>query len=192
MYLDCLHCVSQLHQLELYIQFLGVIFLVWHDEMILLPSLCYTGLASFLDYFKVALSNITLVCLLVFVLFSFISYSHYYYYCPDFVLHPHSFRVLLDTPSTAQWASPWYLTQLKDHAWFSQDFSLTCTSWPCLLFRFVEISLATSEHPQNKSGNVLLKAVFEYMLWIYQLFGAKLLEVKLILNVQDKHSLLAW
>lgn len=93
MYLDCLHCLSQLHQLELYIQFLEVIFLVWHDEMILLPSLCYTGLASFLDYFKVALSNITLVCLLVFVLFSFISYSHYYYYCPDFVLHPHSFRL---------------------------------------------------------------------------------------------------
>lgn len=76
MYSDYLHSLSQLHQLELYIQFLGVIFSVWHDEMVLLPSYATQVFASFLDYFEAALSNILLICLLVFVLPPFIGYNH--------------------------------------------------------------------------------------------------------------------
>ena len=94
-YSDYLHCLSQLHQLELYIQFWGVIFSVWHDEMVLLLPYAIQVFASFLDYFEAALSNIMLLCLLVFVLPLFISYSHYHYYCPDFVRVTTTFICLL-------------------------------------------------------------------------------------------------
>lgn len=67
MYLYYLHCLPQLHQLKLYIQFWGVIFLIWQTKMMLLPSLHYVGLCIFLRLFlklvQVTLCSFAYLCL---------------------------------------------------------------------------------------------------------------------------------
>lgn len=132
---------------------LGIIFSVWHCKRVLLPSLCSTGLYIFLGLFWGCLLTVFTV---PFYYLELLLLLGRLFVTATFVLSVY-WKL-----SPVQWASSWYWMQLKEHTWFSKDFSLIWTSWLHLHFHHVEISSATSKHPENK-----WKRFAESRVWIH-------------------------
>jgi len=73
--------------------------------------------ASFLDYFEGGPSSSVIICLLLFVLPPFISFSHCQYYCPDFVrVTPHSFSLCAGRSFHSAMSKPLIFDAVEDHS----------------------------------------------------------------------------